>query len=392
MNGATVDSARADMTTDQLWWRRRTSDILSLATSIRASPIRWQRNMIDWSGIPWDGRSALRVGDVAVPANDVRQLVANLELQTERLRQERVTAPAAKDVRVAITGPNERECLTIDVDLADFILPIAVEVCAFANGPASLTRTVSEVMQHVEAAVRNRRTVARREVALRGALEKTAARIGAGCVPLWLRMAPIPSAEPADRLPLRHYTVVTTLLDDSLSYSPSPSEPVWTNADIRDHQRLHGRTQRRRTTLLGDLQASGSIGSITDVSLALINAADLEPSATLLAARAARIGDPRGELQFRRWGCLNTLSWIEGVLRTSIECDQGRYDDGQLTLHGAYPASLAIGCKGRPLAAIMDHPALRTSGAVIASANVTEDAFILRHRSSVTFGGRYIDQ
>lgn len=122
---------------------------------------------------------------------------------------------------------------------------------------------------------------------------------------------------------------------------------------------------------------------MTDISLSLLRAARLEPLATLQAAHAARIQNERGDLRFQRWGCLNILSWIDGVLRTCIQFKQGHYEDGELMLHGDYPASLALASMGRPLQAIIDHPAFSGIDLEVTSANVTKEAFYLSHRNRV---------
>ena len=365
------------------WWRHQTVEIASLAIRSERFTVRWRRNLAAWSGLPWDGISTLPTGDDVVTGEDVQKLLAQLKLATERLALPRVTAPTPADVRVTSAGLAERETLTVDFDLIDFILPIAVETSAIAGGPAAFASAVEGVIKQLEAAVRSRKAIARREVALRRAVEQTSARIGNGCTPLWLRMDPVPGAEQPSRLLSRHYKVVTTLLDDSLSTSQSPAEPVWTVADVRDHARLHRQTQRQRAAALLAHLSAGSIGDFTEVSLALIRAAELEPFATLQAAHAARVDDQCGDLRFRMWGCLNILSWIDGVLRTSIEFEHGRYDDGQLILTGDYPASLALASKGRPLAAILDHPAFRTIAVTVASVEYFDDALGLYHENRV---------
>jgi hypothetical protein len=383
MGEATAIGPIANLRTDRPWWRLQADDMASLSMRSGRSPIRWRRDLINWAGVPWDGRSALSIGGEAVAGDDVQHLLALLKRPLKQLCLPQVAVPSAGSVRVAVAGFAERESLAIDIDMGDFILPIAVAAEAFVAGAASLVPAVEGIIKHVEAAVGERGIVARREIALRTALEKTSARIGDGCEPLWLRMDPVSSNHQPGQTHSRHYTMVAMLLDDSLSWSPSPPEPIWTIGDVRDLLRLHGGTQRRRGALTNELRNSGSGGTMTQVSLALIRAADLEPSETLQAARAARIEDPHGALRFRRWGCLNILSWIEGVLRTSIELPQGRYDDGELTLYGDYPESWALACKRRPLTAVMDHPAFRAGGVEIVRASRTDDGLNLSHTNRV---------
>jgi hypothetical protein len=383
MGEATAIGPIANLSTDRPWWRLQADDMASLSMRSGRSPIRWRRDLIDWAGVPWDGRSALRIGDEAVAGDDVQHLLALMKRRLKQLCLPQVAVPSASSIRVAVAGFAERESLTVDIDLGDFILPIAVTAEAFVAEAASLVPAVEGMIKHVEAVVGDRGIVARREIALRTALEKTSARIGDGCDPLWLRMVPVSCYHQPGQTPSRHYRMVTMLLDDSLSWSPSPPEPIWTTGDIRDLLRIHGGTQRRRGALTTALRNSGSGGTMTEVSLALIRAADLEPLETLQAARAARIDDPHGALRFRRWGCLNILSWIKGVLRTSIELPQGRYDDGELTLYGDYPESLALACKRRPMTAVMDHPAFRAGGVEIVSASSTDDGLNLSHSNRV---------
>ena len=365
--------------TDRPWWRRQAEEIASIAAQTEGSMAKWLDDRNGWAGVPWDGKSDLRVGDGVVNGSDLQQFVAHLKPAIENLNLSRVAPPTPSDVRVTVAGLDERLSLVVDVDFHDFLLPLVVQTDASVGSLASPFSAVKGTLQQIEAAERVRGTVSRREAKLRRAMEETSAQIVGGCMPLWLRMDPIPVTEAPPLLLSRHYMMVTTLIDDSLSSSTSPADPIWTTADIRDHRRVHGRSQRRRTAALSVLERSGSRGAMTEISSALLRAADLEPLATLGAARAARIMDRRGDLRFRRWGCLNILTWIEGVLRTSIEFEGGHYAEGQLTLHGTYPASLAAASTGRPLASIMDHPAFRTSAVRVANASADDDALHLFH-------------
>ncbi len=369
------------ITVDRHWWRQQTAEIIALRSD--RSSRRWRQNLVDWSGVPWDGMSALSVEDDLLAGKTIQELIVQLKRQIERSELPGVTAPKSSDVRVARSGLAERETLTVDFDLIDFILPIAIETSAIAGGSDSLAPAVESAIKHVRAAIRDRTAIARREGALREAVEYASARIGEGCLPLWLRMDAVLSTEQPGRYTSRLYKMATMLLDDSLSSSPSLVEPIWTVVDVRDHVRVHRRAQRRRAAALLAHRAAGSIGAITEVSLELIRAAGLEPPATLQAAHAARLDHHGGDLRFRKWNCLNILTWIEGVLRTSIEFEQGRYDDGELILTGDYPASVALGCTGRPLAAILDHPAFRAIPLDIASAEIMEDSLSLYHGNKV---------
>jgi hypothetical protein len=368
---------------DHDWWRRQAGDIETIASRVGGSSRRWTGNLVEWSGVSWDGTSALRVGTEEICGPALVQLLSRLRHDIQRLEVPFVTAPRLRDVRVCLAGSYERESLILDVDFHNFILPIAVDGHAFGGSAASLDLILEGVMRQIDAAARVRRGIARREAALRAALMTTSTRIRGECAPLWLRMDPVPADRRPDPPLHRYYKMVTTLLDDSLSPSPSPPEAIWTVADIRDHWRLHGHVQQRRTAARTSLRVSGSIGAMTETSLALVRAAGLEPFATTEAARVARIKDADGGLGFRGWGCQNILNWVEGVLRTSIRFEQGRYDDGGLTLYGDYPASLALGSEGRQLTTIMDHPAFRTADCRILSAVVTEGEFQLRHHDRV---------
>ncbi len=378
-----ADSLVVDMTADRNWWRLRASDVESLVSRSGGSSVRWSRNRIEWVGVSWDGASPLRVGEHAVAGGDIKRLLSQLKPKIEKLNVPSIRAPTAGDVRACAAGLAEHEHLTVDVDFEDFILPIAITATAFDGAPASLGSITEGVLRHVEAAARNREPIARREAALRRALEETSQRIGAGCAPLWLRLDPAAFDERPDPSLSRHYKLVMTVLDDSLSSSPSVPDAAWTVADIRDHLRLHGHAQRRRTVARSALQKSGSRGTMTEISLALVRALGLDPFEALHSAHVARIQDPRGALHIRRWGCTNSLSWIEGVLRTSIQFPQGRYDDGELTLYGDHPDSLALACEGRPLTAIVDHPAFGADEFRISSAEMSDDGLWLCHPNRV---------
>ena len=371
------------MTADRDWWRLTAGDIDTLASQNGGSSARWSRNRIEWAGVAWDGASPLRIGEHAVAGGAISRSLSQLKLKIEKLNVPHVKAPTVGDVRACAAGLAEEERLTIDVDFEDFILPIAIGATAFDGAPASLGFVTDGVLRHVEAAARNRAPLARREAALRRALEETSKRIGGGCAPLWLRLDPAAFDERPDPSFSRHYKLVMTILDDSLSTSPSLPDAVWTVGDVRDHWRLHNHAQRRRAGALSAFRNSGSIGAMTETSLALVRALGLDPFETLQSAYAARTRDPQGALQIRRWGCTNSLSWIEGVLRTTIQFPQGRYDNGELTLYGDHPDSLALACEGRPLTAIMDHPAFRASDLRISSASITDDGLCLCHPDRV---------
>ncbi|MES3150833.1 hypothetical protein [Sphingomonas faeni] len=383
MGAKIAESLIADMPASRAWWRLRAADADSLASRSGGSSVRWSRNRIEWVGKPWDGASALRVGEHAVAGGAIKRLLSQLKPKIEKLDVPSVKAPTAGDVRACVAGLAEDERLAIDVDFEDFILPIAIAATAFDGPPASLGFITEGVLRHVEAAARNREPIARREAALRRAVEETSKRIGAGCTPLWLRLDPAAFDERPDPPFSRHYKLVMTVLDDSLSSSPSLPDAVWTVADIRDHQRLHGHAQRRRKAALSAFRKSGSSGTMTETSLALVQALALDPFETLQSAHVARIRDPSGALHIRRWGCTNSLSWIEGVLRTSIQFPQGQYDDGELTMYGDHPDSLALACEGRPLTAIMDHPAFGARDLMVTSASFSDDGLCLCHPNHV---------
>lgn len=383
MGAKIADSLVVDMTADRNWWRLRAADVESLVSRSGGSSVRWSRNRIEWVGVSWDGASPLRVGEHAVACGAIQRLLTQLKPKIEKLNVPSVRVPTAGDVRACAAGLAENERLTIDVDFEDFILPIAIAATAFDSPPDALNSVTEGVLRHVEAAARNRKPIARREAALRRAVEGTSNRIGSGCMPLWLRLDPAAFDERPDPTFSRHYKLVMTVLDDSLSSSPSVPDAVWTVADIRDHLRLHGYAQRRRTVALSALRKSGSRGTMTEISLALVRALGLDPFEALHSAHVARIKDPRGALHIRRWGCTNSLSWIEGVLRTSIQFAQGQYDDGELTLYGDHPDSLALACVGRRLTAIMDHPAFGASDLRISTASPWDDGLCLCHPNRV---------
>lgn len=211
-----ADSLVVDMTADRNWWRLRAADVESLVSRSGGSSVRWSRNRIEWVGVSWDGASPLRVGEHAVVGGAIKRLLSQLEPKIEKLNVPSVRAPTAGDVRACAAGLGEHERLTIDVDFEDFILPIAIAATAFDGAPASLGSITEGVLRHVEAAARNREPIARREAALRRALEETSQRIGAGCAPLWLRLDPAAFDERPDLSLSRHYKLVMTVLDDSL--------------------------------------------------------------------------------------------------------------------------------------------------------------------------------
>ena len=270
--------------------------------------------------------------------------------------------------------------LIVDIDLGDFVLPLGIDERSLRReGSDWCTATASRMAEHVRMADGKRRQIVAREMRLRQAVEETAAAIGDGVAPLWLRMDAIPVLEDPGHIAFRHYVMLLVTLNDCMRWSPVGTERIGTVKDVRDHRSWYAKTQRLRAAALSALSANGSEGSISEVALALINERGLDAVTTFRQAVQARLADRRGAVEFERNGKPERLYYVDGALQATLGFEGGHYYIGSLTLWGDWPEQLAIGARGRPLAAFVDHPALASTGVRVAKATLRRGALDLDH-------------
>lgn len=363
------------------WWQLRAGDVAPWVKSLHPSAVQELNSRTEWIGEAWDGVSDIAVGQATVTADDATLLLEALARGIRRLKLPGVAAPDAGSVRTCLFAVGGRQTLAIDVDMGDFVLPLGVDEWALADAREQPIASVADRMVgHVAHAARLGGRIHARELRLRRALEETAAAIGDGVAPLWLRMDPVAlQADPKD-LPYQQYVMLVLLLNDCLKWSPVGSERISTVKDVRGHAGWFVRQQRRRAAALAEMQARRSVGWISEVALALIEGQGLDPRAVFDQAVAARLADFRGGVQFLRNGRRETLYHVDGALQATFEFEGGHYHIGQLTLWGDWPEQLAIGAKGRPLAAYVDHPALHSTGVTVTKGSIRRQAMDLDHR------------
>lgn len=363
------------------WWRLDAGDVSPWVRSLHPSAVQELNSRTEWIGDPWDGVSDIPVGRATLAAADAARLLRSLSRGIRRLGVPGVALPKASNVRQCLSGPSARQTLAVDVDLGGFLLPLGIDEGRLQDlSEFPLARIADRMVAHVAAAARLRERLLARELRLRTALVETAAAIGAGAAPLWLRMDPFPLHEDPKYLPYRQYAMLLVTLNECLRWSPVGSERVSTVKDVRNHRSWFGGDHRHRAAKLAELRQRGSVGAISEVALALIEERGLDPRAAFDQALAARLADFRGGLQFLRNGKRETLYHVDGALQASIEFEGGHYYNGQLTLWGDWPEQLAIGAKGRPLASFVDHPALRGTGVTVVKGATRRQAMDLDHR------------
>lgn len=366
---------------DRPWWRLRAGDVDPWVKTLHPSATQELASRTEWIGEPWDGISDVALGDVNVAATKAKLLLSELRRAIRSLRLDDVRLPEARDVRVCIGSDAGRHTLVFDVDMEEFVLPLGLNGWALHREKGLSCRILAEKMAaHVGMADRKRPQLAARERRLRRAVEETAAGVGEGVAPLWLRMNWIPFHEDPKHVAGYEYVMLLVTLNDCLRWSPVGTERIWSVKDVRDHRSWYGKEQRRRAAALAGLAAAGSEGSISEVALALIEEHGLDPVATFRQAVEARLADRRGAIKLQRNDRSEQLHYVDGSLQATIGFKGGHYTPGSLTLWGDWPEQIAIGAKDRPLAAYVDHPAFVSTGIRVSKGSARQGALDLNHR------------
>lgn len=344
------------------WWRHGADATLLVARNL-SWRARTYRDGADMIGRGWDGRSDIKVGNKTVTADTVGAVVEELRWGIAARDVSLATLPDQKSVRVCDVFGGGWGTLVIDVDFGEFILPLSVDYLHLAKHPDI---TAAEIGAEMADLVLNTHTVRDKvsalELQLRGAFEEQSSL--AGVVPLWFRMRPrrlgFPPATPQSEV---RELVVIKLDEDlrpTMGYRPTRSL-----GDIQSYLQFDRTIQVRRATNRSRLEAAGSAGLISEVALALVEARGMDSGEVFSSLRAARLKGNRNRIVHHTATTREALTLVDGVVDANIKFEGGNYAPGKLTLDGDYPRTMAIGAKGRPLAAVVDHPAFKGAGITI---------------------------
>ncbi|WP_419809185.1 hypothetical protein [Sphingomonas sp.] len=391
------------------WWKLWASDIAPWIRDLPKAVRTNKYNRIEWIGRPWDGVSDIAIGeqpwdgerdsseaeplwngvfpeaDYVVPAADAALLVGELRRQIGELPLLGIALPDHRNVRACLAGPEGSiseptpGTLTIDFDLGDMVLPLCIEYWQLRPDTATPMPAVARLMMRkLIHAARHRKRLLRRELRMRTAFEDIIGEIGDGAAPLWLRLEPLRFDDADDLLTHLPYVALDISLDLHQVWAPSGVERVKTIAKLQKMHAWRPTAHRRAVARLAEMHTSGSIGWITDVALALIEARGLNPAEVFRQERDASLHGGRSS----HWGVVDHFGGLfcnHGILSPYFRFDGGDYNDGTLTIYGNFPHTLAAGAAGRPLAAFADHPAFVASGATVARAEELDGRLAVVH-------------
>ena len=373
MNGSEIVASIAGASS---YWQMGAGGVMRWAATLPFSATQDNVGRIEWVGTAWDGSSQVSLGGAhegeIIGGEVVTELLGHLSREIPLLGIAGIEVPGPEDVRTCFIGSSDKLALVIDVNFGDFDLPLYVDHCRRWAADKLTSREIANgmlgILKHADK-VRDR--ILRRERTMRRALEETALRIGDGVAPLWLRMAPFPHYENPKYVTRSCYVMLLVVLNDELIWAPTGYERIWTVKEIREYYRWHHRDQKARADAIRKLHAARSEGWISEVALAIINEKGLDPRDVFRQAVAEAKADRRGAVRFERNGNRETLYVRDGVLSASLVFAGGAYTRNTLTLSGDYPATLALGAKGRKLADFVDHPAFVATG-LVATKGVSE--------------------
>lgn len=224
----------------------------------------------------------------------------------------------------------------------------------------------------------HRRKLLRRDRKMREGFERDIDRFGGGASPLWLRMEPMRFDSRASDLFRLPYVALDIRLGIHQVWAPSGVERVGSPPQLRRIYAQMGTGHRRNVERLRTMRATGSLGWISDVALALIEQTGRNPAAVFKQELDAALHGGSHD----HYGCdghFGALFCHYGVLNPFFTFNGGGYSDGTLTIDGRYPEVLAIAAPGRLLAEYVNHPAFAAAGAVIERAEWSEERLKLHH-------------
>ena len=401
------------------WWKLWAGEvapwIAGLPNTIRTN----KYNRIEWIGRLWDGKSDIAIGeqpwdgerdpseseplwngdspaaDYVMRAADAALLVSELRRRIEELPLLGIAPPDHRDLRACLAGPEgdvsnpTLGTLAVDFDLGEMILPLCIEYWQIRGDVATLVPHVAEMMvRKLAYAAKHRKRLLRRELRMRDAFEEIMAGVGDGAAPLWLRLEPLRFDDDDDLLTHLPHVAADISLDLHQVWAPSGLERVKGVAELRKQYAGRPAAHRRDVARLAEMRSTGSIGWITDVALALIEERGLNPAEVFRREREESLDGREGRRRGQRinWGVGGHFGMLlvqDGILRPYFSFPGGDYDDGKLTIPGAFPHTLATGAPGRRLAAFVNHPAFVATGAVVTSAEQDDERLLLHHEPAL---------
>ncbi len=358
LNGSEIVASLAG---DRPYWQLGAADVGRWVGSLPPSATQDNVSRVEWVGEAWDGISDVFVGEPSwgrnLKAGDLIKLLGKLRSGMRTLGIERIAPPEPSDVRIFRTAATA--VLIIDIDFVDFILPLAIDgVRSMGKRPPSTATVAAEMLKFVKGADAMRVGVVRREEGMRRALEETAAAIGHGAAPLWLRLRHVPHYDDPEHLLEADYVVLFATLNEKLVWAPTGSERIHTVQEVRDHQSYYCPTHGERAAMLEELLARNSAGRISQTALALIVDKGLDAGETLKEAISAGMADRHGAMHFERGKTKESLYVQDGVLLLSLSFPGGHYFQNRLTVSGDYPPSVVSQAKHKLFCDFVDHPAL----------------------------------
>lgn len=374
-NDETGSEIVANMAGDRPWWRLRAQDMQPWLATLPPSALPNAISGVAHVGKTWDGKSDIPVGSRTMSGRDAGRLVARLRRGIRSLNLPRVALPDHTSVRQCLSK-HGTEVVAVEVDFGDFIVPLSLAQNDLANGGPDLPAIVAGMLRLIAEVEKRRAFMAARELRLRRVAEETAARIGHGAAPVWLRCEPFQHAERPGNLSSARYLLVMALLNEQLVWAPMGDEEITTVKQIRDHRGYHSARQRTRAAALARLRETGSAGWISDVALALIEERGLNPGEVFRQAVEARARDRSAGVHFDRKGRKEMLYHDDGVLAALFAFEGGAYKHGELSLWGDHPETLVAAARGRRLFAFVGHPALEATHATVLRAEKREGGSI----------------
>jgi hypothetical protein len=391
------------------WWQLNMAQVKQ-----RATYLAWpgHRDYRPPTALDWNDRGMLEFGGMEIPREEIERLLFELR---RRITDKGLPVSQLPDMDCVRLGIAQDEIcsglLIVDVDLGEFILPVAADEEAIRN-ERSLSDLAAGMAGVIEWVDGERDEILERELKFREIVRDAASNSAGGMVPLWLRMRPwepsvIHLADP-------EYSLITLELDEDL---------IWSlNERGVDHEaRLLGyvenaETLQRRSAAKAVIERTG-FGLVCNVALALMDEHALSPTqifADLHQARicervekcgaslalmnqyrmtgrqvfedmhGARLAERPGSLDITSDGAREILFLRDGVVQLMIEFDGGSYLSGSLKLFGEYPLSVEISSKGRKLNEVVEHPAFKRAGVVISECRSSKAGLNLLHEFRTT--------
>lgn len=359
------------------WWRLGATATLRVAKE-RGWSADADNGGAPWIGRQWNGRSNIKLGSEAVPAQTVAGIIEHLRHGIASLNVQVARLPDSRSVRhCSFSGP-WLSTIVIDVDFGEFILPVSITENLLVKHPRITAAEVgSGMMDIIMTADAVRSQVGALDLELRNAVVEQS--ILAGVTPLWFRMFPWHFNVRYEAPLSDTRELMVLMLDEDLRPIISDLRLCRSAPDITYYLRFHGEMQRRRSAMRSKLDAAGSAAFVTEVARGLIDVRGMDPVDVLDRLRTSRLAQDRDGILLCTETTRERLTLVEGLIDAAIDFEGGNYRSGKLTLQGDFPETFAIAAKGRPLTAFVDHPAFRAARVKIKYARALRGRLRLYH-------------